>query len=194
MRLTSSYAFYRDYWGYAKRSTTSQGVAFARAIQDFSRVAQAAMTVHSFGPFDTYEDEEYARALTMGFLSNLKKLSTEHFADPFESLTYVDTEVLVPRHLLGRRELVIPIPYLRGDGPNCAIFLTFGGTERIAQEMNVLFGLVQSFGVRNGPSPTQMSNLVYWDVRDCTSASHDARDVEPVDRDSLINSAVRLSA
>lgn len=194
VRLPSSYSFYRDYWGYEKRSSTKQGIAFARAIQDFNCVTQAALVARSFEPFSEYEADEYARALTIRFLTNLRRLSLLQFASPFDSLSYEATEIVVPRHLLGRRELIVPTPYLRADEPPRAIFLTFGGTDRIAQEMSALFGLINHFGVRNGRSPGHVPELVYWDVVDCGSARILADELNPVDYDSLLGSARRLSA
>lgn len=187
VRLRSLYKFYQAHFGYHQAATARQRLAFARAVSDCMDVLKEVYRTGGTSPISEYRENQYARGLTLRFLSNIEHLAVRRFTDPVGSLQYLDYEIEVAPQLLelGRkRKLIVANPLLWYPEQAELIFLTFGPANNMQNELGVFRTLSEQLSTRHLSVPVTW--YTYWDLLDGTETTLSRNAVRPAPLNGVV--------
>ena len=113
MKCPSLFHFYRAYYGGA-----SQGkVHFAKAIVETGRQLDIIFQMKDSEGDQRYARREWSFALTKNFLRNFFELARHQYGTHFfDELQWLKNRVVLPKEIVGKREVYIPFSFSYATG------------------------------------------------------------------------------
>ncbi|MCA0758144.1 hypothetical protein KP806_24100 [Paenibacillus sp. N4] len=159
MKCPSLFHFYRAYYG-----GVSQGkVNFAKAISETGKQLEIIFQTRDSQGHTRYANREYAYALTKGFLQKFFELAEYHYGEQFfDELEWLKNRIVMPKDLVGNREVYIPFSYCFAPKEKRLIFIEYGKVEEAERWLPIFKTLVESFVINDSLPDIQM--VTYWDL------------------------------
>jgi len=89
------YKFYQTLFGYPKCDNPKVGLQFAFSIKDTMNILKESFSSKSTAPIDKYMKQEKKHSLVVKFLNNALDLAFSEYNNPFKSLTYYNTDIII---------------------------------------------------------------------------------------------------
>lgn len=159
------YTLYQRLFNYETKSSIEQRRAFARSIQDTSKVIKQLWDTGKLMPISTYQEQQYALPLAKNFLDNLRALLKNH-KNPLKSWRYVDAEIILDGRLfpdLTVESLLVSFQYLYNPEDRDIIIMTFGKPKEMEKELGALATLA-GMGTLKPALPPFLATVSYWDL------------------------------